>query len=56
MTGFDAIGAHHDLPDLAVANRPDTLQIGIKSSFGQVVRMTDIIADQRFFPAYFTLF
>jgi len=53
--GFNTVGADHYFFNLTVMNRSNPLKIRIKSPFIQIMRMTHMIADHRFFPANFTL-
>jgi hypothetical protein len=52
--GLNAVGAHQHLLGLTVANRPDTLQVGVETAFVHVVGMTHMISHHRFFTANFT--
>jgi hypothetical protein len=54
---FDAAGTHVDFSDTAFFYKgPDPLEIGVESSFVQIVGVADIIADHGFFSANSTLF
>jgi hypothetical protein len=56
MAGFNAAGADHYFFDLAVGHVAHALQIWIKSTFGQIMCMTDIVPHHWPFTAYFTYF
>lgn len=52
--GTDTTGANLDTPHLAVFQRAHPLQIGIKTPFGLVVGMANIIAHLGPFATFFT--
>ena len=51
---LNATGADHHLFDCPVWNRPHSLKIWIKSTFGHIVSMAHIAPHHGFFTAYFT--
>ena len=52
LTGFNAAGADIDFSDAAFFdNRTNPLQVGVKTSFVQVMCMGDIVAHHGFFTA-----
>jgi hypothetical protein len=53
-TGFETTGAHHHFFRAAIGYRADALKIGVEASFGDIMGMTDVAADQRFFSTNFT--
>lgn len=54
---FDAACAHIDFSNAPLFNnRTNSLKVGVESFFGQVMGMTDIVANQRFFSANCTFF
>jgi hypothetical protein len=57
FSGFDATGTHIDFSDTpGLYQCPNPLQVGIETPFVQIVGMTDIVANQRFFAANSTFF
>lgn len=54
---FNAASTNVDFSDTSLFDhRPDSLEVGIETSFVQVMGMTDIIANHWFFSADSTLF
>ena len=56
ITGFNTIGTDYYFFNLAVGKRSHSLQVWVKSSFGHIMRMADMMSDHWFFAAYFTYF
>ena len=54
LAGTKAAGAYGDRFYRAVLNDFDFLDIGILNFLGSVVRVAYIVAEHRFFAAYFT--
>ena len=55
-SGLDAAGADTHPFDPAFMDTSDLLKIGIPPAFCLVVRVTDVVTDNRFFTADFTDF
>jgi hypothetical protein len=53
---FDAVCANRHFSDLAVFEGLHLLKVGVKPTFGHIMRMADIVAHHWFFPANFTCF
>lgn len=57
FSSLDAAGADINFSDTALFDYGTyPLKVRIKSSLIQIMRMADIVSNQRFFPAYSTLF
>jgi len=56
MAGLDAIRANYHFLYLTRLQGSYPLQIRIKTTFGYIVGVTDVIAHKRFFATYFTYF
>ena len=52
-TGFDAVRADNHFSCLAVIHGTNILKVGIESPFIDVMRMADVVANQRFFTTNF---
>lgn len=56
MSSLDAAGAHINFFNLSLVECSDPLQVGIETTFVNVVGMADIVSNHWFFSAYFTFF
>ena len=56
MPGFDTICADHYFFNRAIRYGPYTLQVRVKTTFGHIMSMTDVISDHWLFAADLTDF